>query len=119
MGDYPLTVRALGGGHNRVALWIMGKQLQRLQNGSWEYLPLEEAIRGAGLEEVEEYILRRYNTAAQYIVTRIILDLCEEAVRRMVTRVSKMWWSQEGLDLEGVRVATEAEAEEEGGVAEK
>ena len=38
---------------------------------------------------------------AQYIVTRPILDLCEEAVQRPGTQFYKSWWEQEGLDLEG------------------
>ena len=46
-------------------------------------------MQEAGLEEVEEYITRRQNTIAQYIVTRPILDLCEESVRRPGTWVSK------------------------------
>ena len=50
----------------------------------------------AGMEKVEEYILRRHNTVAQYIATWLILDLCEEAVRRLGTRVSKRWSEQEG-----------------------
>ena len=49
-------------------------------------------------------ILRRQNTVAHYIVMRLLLDLCEEAVRRMGTRVSKCWWGWEGLDLEGTQV---------------
>ena len=28
-----------------------------------------------------EYVLKRQNTAAQYIATRPIMDLCEETVR--------------------------------------
>ena len=39
--------------------------------------PLEEAMKDAGLEEVEMYVLSTHNTIVQYIATRIILDLCE------------------------------------------
>ena len=56
-------------------------------------------MREAGQEEVEEYITRRQNTVAQYIVTRPIMDLCEEALWRPGTLIYKQWWDQEGLDL--------------------
>ena len=54
------------------------------------------------LEEVEAYVLRRQNTAAQYISMQPILDLCEEELWWPGTRVSKRWWEQEGLNLVGV-----------------
>ena len=50
---------------------------------------------------VGKYITRRQNTVAQYIVTRPILDLCEQSARRPVARVSRKWWEQEHLNLEG------------------
>ena len=62
---------------------------------------MEEAIREEVLDEVEAYVMIRQNTFAQYIETRPIIDLCEEAVRRTETRVYKRWWKHEGLDLEG------------------
>ena len=73
--------------------------------------PSEEVIWESGLEEVEEYVLRRYNTVAQYIAMRSILDLCEEAVRKLGTQVSKRFWNQEGLDLDGAQPEVEAAAE--------
>ena len=51
------------------------------------------------------------NTVVQYIATRPIQNLCEEAVRRPGTRLYKRWCEQEGLDLEGAR-ATEKESDE-------
>ena len=66
-------------------------------------------MREAGLEEVKEYVLRRHNMVAQYISTRTIMKLCEGAVHRPGTRVSKRWWKQEGLDLVGACVALDLE----------
>ena len=60
-------------------------------------------MKEVGLEEVEEYIIQRQNTVAQYILMRQIIKLCEEAERHPGTRVSKRRWDQEVLDLEGVR----------------
>ena len=42
-------------------------------------------------------------TIAQYIVTCPILELCMESYKKMGYQVSKRWWDQGGLDLDGVR----------------
>ena len=65
----------------------------------------------AGLKEVEAYILRRHNKVAQYIKALLILDLCEEALRRPGMCVSKRWWEQEGLDLERAQSVSEVSVE--------
>ena len=69
----------------------------------------------AGFEEIRVYITRRQNTAAQYIATRPILDLCERFVWRPGAWVSQRWWEQEGIDLEGEkeRAVVESDGEEE------
>ena len=74
--------RALGGFQHRVSQLTMGRQLWRHPDNIWEYPPLEEEIKEAGLEEVETYIPRRQNMVAQYIVTRPVIELCDEAVQR-------------------------------------
>ena len=56
---------------------------------------MQEAV----LERVEEYFMRRHNTTAQYIVTRTIMGLCEEAAMRPGTQLSKSWWEQDFLYL--------------------
>ena len=109
----PCMGRTLGGVQHRVARRITGRQPKRQVGGSWEYPPLEAAMQEAGFEEMGEYVLKRQNTVAQYIVTRPILDLCEETVRMPGTWVAKRWWEQEGLDLARARAAA-AVAEGEG-----
>ena len=85
--------RALGGwgGQYRVARRISVKQPWWLLVSSWEYPYLDISMQEAGFEEVEAYLLRRKNTAAQYIVKQPILDLCEEMVRMPGTWVAKRW----------------------------
>ena len=46
---------------------------------------------------------------AQYIATRLIMDLCELYVRRTIAWVYQRWWEQEILDLEGEKDREEAE----------
>ena len=57
---------------------------------------MEEGFKGVGT-----YITRRKNISAQYIATQPILDLCERSDQRTGVRVSRKWWEQDGLDLEG------------------
>ena len=54
------------------------------------------------MEEVEEYITHRHNMVAHYIATRTIMDLCEEAVRRLT--VLLLLFLKRCLCHEGVRI---------------
>ena len=58
----------------------------------WDHPPLETVMQGVGFEEIYSYVLNRQNTATQYIVTRLIMDLCKETVWVTGTWVTKMWW---------------------------
>ena len=71
--------------------------------GRREYPPLMEAMNKVGFEYIRVYITRRQNTVAQYIATLLILDLCKRSIRRLGAWVSRRWWDQEGLYLEGGR----------------
>ena len=62
---------------------------------------MEETILEAGFEEIGTYITRRQNTVVQYIVTRTIMDLCEWSAWRTGATVSRKWWEQDSLYLEG------------------
>ena len=61
-----------------------------------------------------DFFLKRPNTVAQYIVTRPILDLCEETVWWPGAFFVMIWWEQEGVDLAGARTVAEAAVDEEG-----
>ena len=65
----------------------------------------EDAMAEAGLLEMETYVSRRQNKAAQFITTRPIIYLCLAAYRSPRSRMSKQWCYQEGLDLKGMRMA--------------
>ena len=75
----------------------------------------------AGLKGVGTYIMRRQNTVAQYIATQPILDLCEWSAQRLGVRVSRRWWEQYGLYLEGAkkREAAAAESDREETICEE
>ena len=69
----------------------------------------------AVLQEVETYIFCIQNTAEQFIATRHIMDLCLMAERRPGPWVSRRWWEQDRLDVEGMRTADWRSEMTEGG----
>ena len=95
----PRMERALDSFQHGAALRITGRQPQRGGGGRWTYPHLKEAMREAGFKEIRQSITRRQNTVAQYIATRPIPDLCEQATQRLGERVSRRWWEHEGIDL--------------------
>ena len=71
----------------------------------WVYPLLDYSMSEVGMQEVETYVSCRQNTGAQFIATRPIMDLCLEAERRPGTRVSKRWWDQHRVNVEGTWMA--------------
>ena len=57
----------------------------------------------AGINKVETYVSRHQNAVMQYITTRPIMDLCLAEMQCSGAQVSKQWWDQEGIDLEGIQ----------------
>ena len=88
---------------HRVARRITGRQPRRQGGGSWYYPPSAEAMGEAGFKGIRKSVTSMQNMVAQYIEMRPILDLCERATRRPEARVSRRWWEQAGIDLEGAK----------------
>ena len=106
----PRMEKALDSLQSRVARNITGRQPRRQKNGSCKYPPLVGAMREAGMVGIRTSITRRQNMVAQYIATRPIIDLCEQATQRSVAGVSWRWWKQAGIDLEGAPKQAEVSA---------
>ena len=112
----PRMENALDSFQSRVARKITGRQLRLKKDGRWIYPPMAGITKDTVMVGIRTSILRRQNTAAQYIATRPILDLCEQATRRPGARVPRRWWEQTGIDLKGARekaATTAAETETE------
>ena len=56
-----------------------------------------------GFKGTRKLVTRSQNTVAQYIETQPIMDLCEQATQRPGERVSRWWWDQAGINLEGAK----------------
>ena len=99
--------KALSGFLHGAARRLTGRQARRGNNGKWHYPSLVGAMKEAGLTEVGKSIANRQNTVAQYIATRPLLDLCEEARAIEGTRVPLRWWNQTGIDWEAAKARGE------------
>ena len=93
---------------------LTGRKPRRKGGGRWDYPPLAAEMAEAGFKEIRDYVTSRHNKVTQYIAMQPILDLCEQSARRPGAWVSRQWWEQEGLDLEGEkeRAVVESEGEE-------
>ena len=94
--------------HVRIARKLTGRQPRRGRYGGWFYSSLVEAIKEAVIVRIWTWILRRQNTAAQFIATQPIMDLCKKAERRPGARVPRRWWDQTGIEWKGAREKSEA-----------
>ena len=97
---------------SRVARKIMGRQPRLGKDGSWVYPPLVGVMKEMGMVGIQTSILLRQNMVAQFIATRPILDLCEQATQRTGAQVYRKWWEHTGIDLEGAREKAAAAAAE-------
>ena len=79
----PMIVSNLRGFHHRVSLWLAKIQLRKGMIVRWVYPPLEEAMPAVGIGEVETLSIHRQNNVTHYIATRLILELCLAAEKRM------------------------------------
>ena len=99
----PRMERALSGFLHGASRRLTGRQARRGRNSTWHYPSLEGAMREAGLTDIGKSIANRQNTVAQYIATRPLLDLCEEARARKGARVPMRWWNQTGIYWEAAK----------------
>ena len=78
----------------------------------------------AGLQDVDTYNSRLKKKVTQFIATRPIMGLCLAVERRSGIWISKRWWEQDGMDVEGIWTAareverTEGDEETDGAETE-
>ena len=103
----PRIGRVWGRFHHRVACRLTGRKLKIGRYRVWIYPLMEDEMTEAGMQEVVTYASHPQNTVKQFITTRPIVDLCMAEKQRLGSRISKWWWEQDGVDVEG----TEAQEE--------
>ena len=72
----PCIGKVMGGFHNKMDWRISGKKPWQWADRSWDYPPLEEAMREAFLEDIKTYIYRCQNTDTKYIAMLPTIELC-------------------------------------------
>ena len=95
--------KSLDAFQGRVARKLTGRQARLGRNGGCYYPSLAGEMKEAGIVRIRTSILRRQNMVAQFIATRLILDLCKKAKRRPGARVPRRWWEQTGINWKGAR----------------
>jgi hypothetical protein len=80
--------------------WRMsGLQPEKKPNGSWLYPHSKDVLDAAGLHTIAHYMDVRRQTVANFIVNRLIWELCAGAVRRRGSPIRPFLWDQP-MDLD-------------------
>ena len=61
------------------------------------------------------YVSRRQNTVAQFVVTRPIMDLFLAVEQILGQRFYRRWWDKDRVDVEGMWTADQEKERKEGG----
>jgi exonuclease III len=79
--------------HARVARYITGRHIRELEDGTYFCPPTVEVLNEAGLETMDEYMLRRRQTIRGFVRHRTIYETCLRS-RALSTNVNKVvWWT--------------------------
>ena len=99
----PRVLQVLGGFHHRVARRLSGLMPRFLpQEERWDYPPIEDALREAGMYSIKHYIGVRQNTLAEQVATRPILELCEGTEPASGSPSRLYWWTQARCSVENL-----------------
>ena len=79
------------------------------QGGVWRYPSVEDTLKEAGVQTVAEYIRRRRNTVAMWVVDRPIHEVCKGGERRRGTSARRQWWWEQPMGLETVEELFDAQ----------
>ena len=88
-----------GGVQTQVSRLIMVHLPRRTMEWTWRYTSAAAAKQAVGFLTIGEYLRQHQITVAQYISTRLLLDLCEGSERDPGVRVGMWWCEQEGIYL--------------------
>jgi len=75
--------------HARVARSITGRHIRELEDGTYFCPPTTEVLNNAGLETIDEYLLRWRQTIRGYVSHRPIYETCRRS-RALATNVRKV-----------------------------
>jgi hypothetical protein len=85
-------LKVLDSFHHRVSHRLTGRMPHCLQDNEWHYPPIAPTLEAAGLYTMEEYISKRRNIIAEYLATRLIHQLTQEATCKRGSPHNKVFW---------------------------
>ncbi len=96
----PTALARLEGFHIRAAYWMVKKNKPHRGPGHrWVYPKSEDVLEECGLKTIAEYINVRWQTIAECVATRLILDECVQGKQKQGAIPHRWWWEQK-MDLE-------------------
>ena len=95
------TLRLLEGFQLRAA-YRMARENRPLrgQDGKWTYPQTADVLAEVGLRPVAEYIRRRRDTIAAWVVDRPLFRECREGTRQRGTTHHHLWWWELPMTLD-------------------
>jgi hypothetical protein len=79
--------------HHKVARRITNS-MPKLVGGEWVYPSLAKAMKDAGLHSIRTYVFRWQHHIMQFVSTRPVFQLCQEAARRSGSARWMRWLDQ-------------------------
>ena len=99
----PRLEKALEGFHHRVVRRMAGMVPKCQRDVTWVYKPIGAVPAMVGMDNIGVYIDCLHNTVAQYIATRVIMDLCLVEEWKPGLRIYRRWWEHTALYILGNR----------------
>ena len=81
--------------------------LPKTTGGTWKYPKRKTVLAAAGLHTIEHHVQLHRIRIMQWVVDRLILELCRLAERRRGTTPHHYWWEQP-MDLDAASAGTPA-----------
>jgi len=78
--------------HARVARSLTGRHIKQRPDGTWDCPPTTEVLEGAGLETIEEYIIRRRHTVRRFVRHRPLYEVCRRSRALGGNTKKVVWW---------------------------
>jgi hypothetical protein len=73
---------------------MAGMRPEKKPDESWSYPCSKDVLEAAGLQTIAHYMGMRRQTVTNFIVNRLIWELCMGAVRRRGSPIQPFWWDQ-------------------------
>ena len=88
-------MKVLDSFHHQAVWMIAGRTARHTEVGEWEYPPVVDALKAAGIWPIKEYIQIWKTTIAAQVACRPIYDICTGAEKMPGSSRLMMRWDQD------------------------